>query len=225
MEVQKPTITDTKPGKTYRYTIDKVRNTGNCIVNEFTLTDTLPDKVELVELNTGTFDGLKDSAVHSIWYKTNQNSEFRLWKDAIPAGVNTKLAVSDLGLASNERITVFQYRFGDVKKGFKELEAPQYDVKVMGSASNGEELVNVVELTGTKLGTDYKVESQTVTKVHRDRKHHGSSPASGVQAPKTGDTENLAVWVVLIVGSAGILGILAAMTRRKRQEKKAGKED
>lgn len=225
MEVQKSTITDTKPGKTYRYTIDKVRNTGNCIVNEFTLTDTLPDKVELVELNTGTFDGLKDSAVHSIWYKTNQNSEFRLWKDAIPAGVNTKLAVSDLGLASNERITVFQYRFGDVKKGFKELEAPQYDVKVMGSASNGEELVNVVELTGTKLGTDYKVESQTVTKVHRDRKHHGSSPASGVQAPKTGDTANLAVWVVLIVGSAGILGILAAMTRRKRQEKKAGKED
>lgn len=225
LEVQKSTITDTKPGRTYLYTIDRVRNTGNCIVNEFALTDTLPDKVELVELNTGTFDGLKDSTVYSIWYKTNQNSEFRLWKEKIPSNTNVKLAVSDLNLASKERITVFQYRFGDVKKGFKELETPQYSVKVMDSASNGEELVNVVELTGSKLGTDYRAESRTLTKVHRDRKHHGSSPASSVQAPKTGDTADIAVWVILIVGSVGILGILATVTRKKHREKEAQRKD
>ena len=196
-------------------------------MNEFALTDTLPDKVELVELNTGTFDGLKDSTVYSIWYKTNQNSEFRLWKETIPANTNVKLAVSDLNLASEERITVFQYRFGDVKKGFKELETPQYSVKVMDSASNGEELVNVVELTGSKLGTDYRAESRTLTKVHRDRKHHGSSPASSVsvQASKTGDTADIAVWVILIASSVGILGILATVTRKKHREKEAQRKD
>ena len=105
------------------------------------------------------------------------------------------------------------------------METPQYSVKVMDSASNGEELVNVVELTGSKLGTDYRAESRTLTKVHRDRKHHGSSPASSVQAPKTGDTADIAVWVILIVGSVGILGILATVTRKKHREKEAQRKD
>ena len=218
LEVKKSAITDVKPGQTYRYTIEKVGNAGNCTVNDFVLTDYLPAKVELLEIDTGAFDGVEN---YSVWYRTSANSEFRLWKDAVSAETSSKLVVSELGLAENEHITAFQYRFGDVKKGFKELEKSYYDVKVMEDVSDGEELVNVIELTGDKFETNYREEDRTVTIVHRERKHHGSgsgqTPVKIIRSPKTGDTKPIMRWIGVCMIWIGIFVMWIGISRKKKR--------
>ena len=61
--------------------------------------------VKLTELQTGTFEGMKTTGSYSIWYQTNQNGEYRLWRNDIQADTNTHLTVSDLNLAEGEEVT------------------------------------------------------------------------------------------------------------------------
>ncbi len=217
LEVEKSAPEKAEEKETIRYTIEKVRNTGNCTVNNFTLTDRLPAQVKLVELRTGTFTGLKReglpySAVYSLWYQTNQNGDWRLWQDRIPANMDMYLPVSGLNLPEGEEVTAFQYRFGTVNKGFTELQKPEYLVQVKPGRTDGEELLNHIELTGEKLGIIYTAEDETITRIEKPEKpdgsSEGSSPVQPVDVP-TGDDTPVSLYLCLSgAAAAALAGIL-----------------
>ena len=54
IEVDKAAPEQIQEQEKFLYTVEKIRNTGNCSVDNFTLTDILPSQVELTELWTGT---------------------------------------------------------------------------------------------------------------------------------------------------------------------------
>ena len=227
IEVEKTAPEKAEENETIRYTVEKVRNTGNCAVDNFTLTDRLPAQVKLVELRIGTFSGLKDTEKYSLWYQTSQNSEYRLWKSDIPADENTELPVSELNLADGEEVTAFQYRFGTVNKGFTELQKPEYLVQVKTGLADGEEIVNRIELAGDKLGVSYLVEDETVTKVEKPYiSDGGNSPDNQapifLQSAQTGDKTAIGVWLLTAVAAVIITGIVIA---RKMIENRRRKEE
>ncbi len=222
IEVDKSAPEQTKEDEIIRYTIEKVRNAGNCMVDNFTLTDRLPSQVKLTELRTGTFDGLKDADSYSIWYQTNQNGNYRLWRRDIRTDINTNLAVSDLNLAEGEEVTAFQYRFGTVNKGFTELEKPEYLVKIKTGLSDGEEIVNRIELAGDKLGITYTAEDETGTHVVKpENPDSGSTPVNAepvkLQPAQTGDDAPVYVlgFAVIILAAAILLFIRSIRKKRK----------
>lgn len=225
IEVEKYAPEQTKENETLRFAIEKVRNAGNCTVDNFTLTDRLPAQVKLTELQTGTFEGMKTTDSYSIWYQTNQNGEYRLWRNDIQADTNTHLTVSDLNLAEGEEVTAFQYRFGTVNKGFTELEKPEYLVQVKTGLSDGEGIVNRIELTGDKLGITYSAEDETTTRLDKPESQSSGSGGSPVRTEDvpTGDSSNagwyLCLLCVSVITAAGIL------YGRKKALKSAGKSD
>lgn len=165
LEVEKSTIELTQEQEVYKYTIDKVRNAGNCRVDNFTLTDELPEEVTLQTLYTGTFKGLYQAESYSLWYTTNLHLEYRLWETDIPAKEFRKLSVEKLMLEEGEEIRTFQYRFGTVEKGFQEEKAPVYFVKAKEKLDKEGIIENRVVLTGDKLGNSYEAEDRTYTKL------------------------------------------------------------
>ena len=225
IEVEKYAPEQTKENETLRFAIEKVRNAGNCTVDNFTLTDRLPAQVKLTELQTGTFEGMKTTGSYSIWYQTNQNREYRLWRNDIQADTNTHLTVSDLNLAEGEEVTAFQYRFGTVNKGFTELEKPEYLVQVKTGLSDGEGIVNRIELTGDKLGITYSEEDETTTRLDKPESQSSGSGGSPVRTEDvpTGDSSNAGLYLCLlcvsVITAAGIL------YGRKKALKSAGKSD
>ena len=225
IEVEKYAPEQTKENETLRFAIEKVRNAGNCTVDNFTLTDRLPAQVKLTELQTGTFEGMKTTGSYSIWYQTNQNREYRLWRNDIQADTNTHLTVSDLNLAEGEEVTAFQYRFGTVNKGFTELEKPEYLVQVKTGLSDGEGIVNRIELTGDKLGITYSAEDETTTRLDKPESQSSGSGGSPVRTEDvaTGDSSNAGLYLCLlcvsVITAAGIL------YGRKKALKSAGKSD
>lgn len=216
IEVEKSAPETVKEQESFWYIIEKIRNTGNCTIDDFTLTDTLPGQVALTELRTGTFEGLKDTDGYSIWYQTNKNETYRLWKDQIPADEGQRLLTAELNLEEGEEVTAFQYRFGTVKKGFSELEKPEYLVKVRETADL-EVLENIVILQGNKLEKTYTVENRTQTEVERtetpasERTNH---PEKTENVP-TGDTVHAVPYLVLLCISSMVLAGILCIWRKK----------
>ena len=218
IEVEKSAPEQTKENETLCYSIEKVRNAGNCTVDNFTLTDRLPAQAELTELKTGTFKGLKDTASYSVWYQTNQNREYRLWKNDIRADVDTNLTVSELNLAAGEEVVSFQYRFGTVNKGFTELEKPEYLVRIKTGLKNGEEIVNRIELAGGKLGITYTAEDETTTRLDKPQTpDHGSGdggrPVQTGNVP-TGDNTEMGLYLGLICVAGTVAASLLAAGKK-----------
>ena len=225
IETEKSAPEKAEENEIIRYTVEKVRNAGNCTVEEFALTDTLPAQVTLTELWTGTFEGLKAADhTYSLWYQTNQNGEYRLWRETVSADMNLHLLTADLNLKEGEEVTAFQYRFGTVEKDFTEIEKPEYLVQVKTGRTDGEELLNHIELTGEKLGITYTAEDETITRIEKPEKpdgsSEGSSPVQPVDVP-TGDDTPVSLYLCLSCAAAAALaGILHG---RKKRLKFCGK--
>lgn len=221
IEVEKSGPEKAERGKAYSYTLEKIRNAGNCALDRFTLTDVLPDQAELTELQTGTFSGLaKDGSAYEIWYQTNQNAKFRLWKSGLSPKNSTVLLTAELGLAEQERVTSFEYRFGTVERGFTELEKPVYSVQVRENVSCSEVLENVVTLTGDKFGITYTEEDRTLTCLEEPSQPEGSGGGSRPERTDNVPTKDaqrpeLYLGLGLTVG-AGMLGLVREMRRRKK---------
>ena len=134
------------------------------------------------------------------------------------------LLTADLNLKEGEEVTAFQYRFGTVEKDFTEIEKPEYLVQVKTGRTDGEELLNHIELTGEKLGITYTAEDETITRIEKPEKpdgsSEGSSPVQPVDVP-TGDDTPVSLYLCLSCAAAAALaGILHG---RKKRLKFCGK--
>lgn len=222
LEVDKSAPKFASPGGTLRFTVSKVTNQCMYEMNEFTLTDILPEHVKLSVLNTGTFKNPRNHVVsYSIWFKTNYDSEWRAWKTGIQSNEAQELKVADMGLGEDEYVTQFQYRFGTVPPFFEVDENPYYDVVVDRDVDLNTVLVNHIKLTGNKFGKYLTSEDETETRLLYGKIRASINGKNGNGgwfvhtngSPKTGDQGNLAGAVLVLF--AGIMLIAASIKKRK----------
>ena len=222
LEVDKSAPKFASPGGTLRFTVSKVTNQCMYEMNEFTLTDILPEHVKLSVLNTGTFKNPRNHVVsYSIWFKTNYDSEWRAWKTGIQSNEAQELKVADMGLGEDEYVTEFQYRFGTVPPFFEVDVNPYYDVVVDRDVDLNTVLVNHIKLTGNKFGKYLTSEDETETRLLYGKIRASINGKNGNGgwfvhtngSPKTGDQGNLAGAVLVLI--AGIMLIAASIKKRK----------
>lgn len=222
LEVDKSAPKFASPGGTLRFTVSKVTNQCMYEMDEFTLTDILPEHVKLSVLNTGTFKNPRSHVVsYSIWFKTNYDSEWRAWKTGIQSNEAQELKVADMGLGEDEYVTQFQYRFGTVPPFFEVDENPYYDVVVDRDVDLNTVLVNHIKLTGNKFGKYLTSEDETETRLLYGKIRASINGKNGNGgwfvhtngSPKTGDQGNLAGAVLVLF--AGIMLIAASIKKRK----------
>lgn len=222
LEVDKSAPKFASPGGTLRFTVSKVTNQCMYEMNEFTLTDILPEHVKLSVLNTGTFKNPRSHVVsYSIWFKTNYDSEWRAWKTGIQSNEAQELKVADMGLGEDEYVTEFQYRFGTVPPFFEVDVNPYYDVVVDRDVDLNTVLVNHIKLTGNKFGKYLTSEDETETRLLYGKIRASINGKNGNGgwfvhtngSPKTGDQGNLAGAVLVLI--AGIMLIAASIKKRK----------
>ncbi len=222
LEVDKSAPKFASPGSTLRFTVSKVTNQCMYEMDEFTLTDILPEHVKLSVLNTGTFKNPRSHVVsYSIWFKTNYDSEWRAWKTGIQSNEAQELKVADMGLGEDEYVTEFQYRFGTVPPFFEVDVNPYYDVVVDRDVDLNTVLVNHIKLTGNKFGKYLTSEDETETRLLYGKIRASINGKNGNGgwfvhtngSPKTGDQGNLAGAVLVLI--AGIMLIAASIKKRK----------
>ena len=222
LEVDKSAPKFASPGGTLRFTVSKVTNQCMYEMNEFTLTDILPEHVKLSVLNTGTFKNPRSHVVsYSIWFKTNYDSEWRAWKTGIQSNEAQELKVADMGLGEDEYVTEFQYRFGTVPPFFEVDVNPYYDVVVDRDVDLNTVLVNHIKLTGNKFGKYLTSEDETETRLLYGKIRASINGKNGNGgwfvhtngSPKTGNQGNLAGAVLVLF--AGIMLIAASIKKRK----------
>lgn len=222
LEVDKSAPKFASPGGTLRFTVSKVTNQCMYEMDEFTLTDILPEHVKLSVLNTGTFKNPRSHVVsYSIWFKTNYDSEWRAWKTGIQSNEAQELKVADMGLGEDEYVTEFQYRFGTAPPFFEVDVNPYYDVVVDRDVDLNTVLVNHIKLTGNKFGKYLTSEDETETRLLYGKIRASINGKNGNGgwfvhtngSPKTGDQGNLAGAVLVLI--AGIMLIAASIKKRK----------
>lgn len=213
LDVKQSTIHRTQCGDTYKYCIDKIENSSNCSIEEFTLVDIMPDDATLVNMYTGIYNS--EPQEYDILYCTNQSMEWKMWQENISTKERKRLDVSGLNLAEGERVIAFAYQFGNVPEHFKAETVPDFMVTVNDSLDVNTELLSHVSLSGTKLGVGEMAVDDTVTLLWGNNME-GNGKKGLLKRIKTGDVTVILPLVVTVVLS-GVTIVWVAVKRRKRK--------
>lgn len=156
LNIEKSGTKEAQTGEIIEYEFNNLKNNSNVSVNNFVWKDVLPtNAVRLIELSTGTWS---EEVEYSIWYKTNLNEEYIMYRDKLNSTQNYTFKVSDMNLAKNEYITEYELRFGTVNSGFKENVNPKIYCEVLKGLENGYKFINNTYLTATYF--DEKIEEK-----------------------------------------------------------------
>ena len=179
LKIEKTGTKETEAGKMVEYEFDNLENKSNVSVDNFTWKDVLPtDAVRISEISTGTW---KDEVEYSIWYKTNLNDEYILYKDKLNSKENYILKMDEIKLSKNEYITEYEFRFGTVKSGFKEENNPKIYCRVLKNLKSGYEFTNNTYLTATYF--DEKLEERDEWKTiiyNKEKPKENKLPKTGI---------------------------------------------
>ena len=146
------------------YTIDNIKNLSNVPLDNFTLTDDLPDEVRLQKLQTGTYN---EDLKYSIYYNTNKRENIKL-QDNLSTKVNNEIDFTNLELANDEYVTEFQLRFGTVKIGFSNVEEMTVTTKAIEGLEKDSVFENNVNVEGTYIDVPTEDEDDVPTKVYEN---------------------------------------------------------
>ena len=177
VEVRKNGPVEVMSGQPIVWSITTISNSSTIELSDFYVRDILPaHAVRLARIFTGTFN---QSLRYSVMFRTNTNDTWRVAYDNLLSTSNNALIMSPavLGLASNEAVTEIMYQFGEVRAGFRAVEAPRIEGVVRDGLQNGDELVNRVDLGG-RTGTEWVV-GNTVWTTRVYRPPYGPHPRTG----------------------------------------------
>lgn len=146
------------------YTIDNIKNLSNVPLDNFTLTDDLPDEVRLQKLQTGTYN---EDLKYSVYYSTNKKENVKL-QDNLSTKVNNEIDFTNLELANDEYVTEFQLRFGTVKIGFSNVEEMTVTTKAIEGLEKDSVFENNVNVQGTYIDVPTEDEDDVPTKVYEN---------------------------------------------------------
>lgn len=220
VEVEKSTVSQVKPGESFSYTIDLVKNCTDEQLESFTMTDYLPKEVRLQSLTTGTFN---QELTYRVEYQTAKHGRWQVWKDQLKTAANYFLILPE-NLEQGDYITAFRFCFGTVEGRFSSVTAPKYTVTALGTASGV--LNNQIEVTAELHGEPVIGRDETNTPVETPKTPKKDQPKTPEKEKKedlkqpeyypvvnTGDTSFAMIWILLASG-AGIV-FLVILGRKK----------
>lgn len=189
LEIEKSTIKMTQQKDTYRYTVDKLGNLTGESLDNFTMTDHLPEELYLTELWTGTYN---EDLLYDAEYMTNKSDGWVEWESGLSTGENHHLAIPEELRTKQEHVTKFRLLFGTVGGDFEKVKSPVYMTYVSPEAANI--IVNEIELTAEHNGKKLRDKDRTETILYQRRisgygPHGGGSPLYEVVETGQGITE------------------------------------
>lgn len=146
VEVEKKGFVETQSKDSIYYNFKNIRNRSNVALDNFTWQDTLPTQALRVDrIYTGTWN---EDLEYSIWYKTNKN-DYKMLVDDLSTQVNNEVSFKTAELEDDEFITEYEFRFGTVKVGFSEVDAPILYCDMLEGLRNGFVFTNYTKVFGT----------------------------------------------------------------------------
>lgn len=146
VEVEKKGFVETQSKDSIYYNFKNIKNNSNVALDNFTWQDTLPTQALRADrIYTGTWN---EDLEYSIWYKTNKN-DYKMLVDGLNTQVNNEISFKTAELDEDEFITEYEFRFGTVKVGFSEIEAPILYCDMLDGLGNGFVFTNYTKVFGT----------------------------------------------------------------------------
>ena len=147
---------------------------------------------------------------YAVYYRTNKTEEYKLFKDKLSTQKIYEINFNELKLAEDEYVTEYEFRFGKVKVGFREVESPILYCNMLDGLGNGFVFTNHTKVSGTYY--DVYVEDTddwtTITYFKEIKLEE--------KLPRTGGTDYssfIATGIIMLINGIGI-----ALTLREKKE-------
>ena len=167
---------EVQPGQSMSYHFSGIANTSNVALNSFFWHDRIPtDATRAMSISTGTYN---QRLYYKVTFKTNLNDYRTLASNLLTANnYSLSLNAATLGLVQGEYVTDVRFEFGTVPSGFTSVVKPTMRVQVLGTVSNGYQIINRADVGGQYLNEWQTAKSPWVTTVRRFQ---------SISLPKTG---------------------------------------
>ena len=157
---------EVQPGQIMTYDFSGIANTSNVALNNFFWHDRLPtDAVRGMSISTGTYN---QRLYYKVTFKTNLN-DYRTLANNLLTSNNYSLTLNaaTLGLVQGEYVTDVRFEFGTVASGFASVTKPIMRVQVLGTVSNGYQIINRADAGGKYLNEWQTAKATWITTVRR----------------------------------------------------------
>ena len=167
---------EVQPGQSMSYHFSGIANTSNVALNSFFWHDRIPtDATRAMSISTGTYN---QRLYYKVTFMTNLNDYRTLASNLLTANnYSLSLNAATLGLVQGEYVTDVRFEFGTVPSGFTSVVKPAMRVQVLGTVSNGYQIINRADVGGKYLNEWQTAKSPWVTTVRRFQ---------SISLPKTG---------------------------------------
>ena len=157
---------EVQPGQVMSYEFSGIGNTSNVALNSFFWHDRIPtDATRAISMSTGTYN---QRMYYKVTFKTNLNDYRTLASNLLTTNnYSLSLNATTLGLVQGEYITDVRFEFGAVPSGFASVVKPTMRVQVLGTVSNGYQIINRADVGGQYLNEWQTAKATWVTTVRR----------------------------------------------------------
>jgi len=157
---------EVQSGQTMSYDFSGIANTSNVVLNHFFWHDRIPtDATRALSISTGTYNA---RLYYKVTFKTNLNDYRTLASNLLTSNnYSLSLNAATLRLAQGEYVTDVRFEFGTVPSGFSSVVKPTMRVQVLGTVSNGYQIINRADLGGQYLNEWQTAKTTWVTTVRR----------------------------------------------------------
>lgn len=167
---------EVQPGQVMSYAFSGIGNTSNVALNSFFWHDRIPtDVTRAISMSTGTYN---QRLYYKVTFKTNLNDYRTLASNLLTTNnYSLSLNATTLGLMQGEYVTDVRFEFGAVPSGFASVVNPTMRVQVLGTVSNGYQIINRADVGGQYLNEWQTAKATWVTTVRRFQ--NSSLPKTG----------------------------------------------
>ena len=157
---------EVQSGQTMSYDFSGIANTSNVALNHFFWHDRIPtDATRALSISTGTYNA---RLYYKVTFKTNLNDYRTLASNLLTSNnYSLSLNAATLRLAQGEHVTDVRFEFGTVPSGFSSVVKPTMRVQVLGTVSNGYQIINRADVGGQYLNEWQTAKTTWVTTVRR----------------------------------------------------------
>lgn len=157
---------EVQSGQTMSYDFSGIANTSNVALNHFFWHDRIPtDATRALSISTGTYNA---RLYYKVTFKTNLNDYRTLASNLLTSNnYSLSLNAATLRLARGEYVTDVRFEFGTVPSGFSSVVKPTMRVQVLGTVSNGYQIINRADVGGQYLNEWQTAKTTWVTTVRR----------------------------------------------------------
>lgn len=157
---------EVQPGQIMTYDFSGIANISNVALNNFFWHDRLPtDAVRGMSISTGTYN---QRLYYKVTFKTNLNDYRTLASNLLTSNnYSLTLNAATLGLVQGEYVTDVHFEFGTVASGFASVTKPTMRVQVLGTVSNGYQIINRADAGGKYLNEWQTAKATWITTVRR----------------------------------------------------------